>query len=324
MPNLPKSEWDLFLRSPMRLAEGVGLRFDAKGGHCLHDRPTSRSWALETWQNHLLREIDQGAEFRDAVCDVIRAYPEIATRQAILELINGLRRIGFLKIEKPFRKAKRQKENSKVNWAPQSKPFYAVPTHWAAQLAFGAAIAVAGGWTLSQAISEPAPPLFPTPMPPGESAVEETEPVSFAWEESADDKVAVRVWCHGVITDLMVRDGEEVKSGDILARVADPMARATRDDLRTLLGECRMRRDRFYQDGDPVSYLRETKAIARLTRELSQWEQQSDSVPLRAPISGKVRRNWFAESVGDRVSPGDILLAIEVNSEAADLLAIHP
>ncbi|MCB1231287.1 MAG: biotin/lipoyl-binding protein [Verrucomicrobiae bacterium] len=323
MSTLPKSEWDLLLQSPMKLADGVGLRFDSKGRHCLHDSRTTRSWRLEMWQNALLREIVLGAEFSEAIREVIRHYPAEATRGAISDLIFGLRRLGFLKLERPPRSE--EPALSARRWRRFRKPFFSLPLRWICQLGIGAALAVAGGWTLSQILAEPVEPLFPDL--PTSSEVSENGPVRFAWEGSMDDKVAVRIWCHGVITDLLVRDGDEVKSGDVLARVADPMARATRDDLRVLLGECRMRRDRFYREGDPVAYLRETKAMARLTRELSEWEQQSDAVALRAPISGRVRRGWFAEAEGDRVSPGEVLMAIETVGDAegaGDLLASHP
>ncbi len=321
MSNLPQSEWDMLLRSPMKLAEGVGLRFDSKGGRCLHDARSSRSWSLEPWQNLLLREIEQGASFGDAVRDVIRAHPQSATRGAIVELVGGLRRIGFLKLERPSRGNVESADPIRT-WMKARKPFGAIPLHWALNLGLGLAMAAAGGWALSQSLTTPEPPLFPVPLSPEND--EKVEPVTFAWEEAADDKVAVRVWCHGVITELRVRDGDRVKSGEVLARVVDPIARETRDDLRTLLGECRNRRDRYYAEGDPVAYLRETKAMARLARELSEWEEQSGSVALRAPIDGKVRRGWFSEAVGGRVSPGEVLLAIEVDSDAADLLAGNP
>ncbi len=298
------------LRSPMRLTDGVGLRINTSGHRCLHDARSAESWVLEPWQSQLLREIEQGAGFGEAVRGVIRSHPESATRGEILRLVEGLCRVGFLRMDHPVSPRWTTKVRKISHWNRHPRRRFPVPLRWAIQLTFGAALAIGGGLTLSGWLSTPSPPLFPVPsLGPGKVA-----PVSekFAWEEATDEKIAVRVWCHGVITELLVRDGDEVRSGDVLARVADPMAIATRDDLRTLLGEFRASRDAFYAAGDLVAYLRESKAIARLTRELSIWEQQSGAVELRAPIDGRIRRGWFAEAVGDRVTPGEVLMAIEL------------
>lgn len=312
MTQFPTSEWDRLLRSPMRLAEGVGLRINADGCRCLHDVHRAESWILEPWQSQLLREIEQGSSFGAAVHDVVRSHPESATRGEILRLIEGLCRVGFLRLERPVARREKARPVRRPHWNRQERRWFAVPLHWACQLAFGATLAAGGGWTLSGWFSTPSPPLFPAPVIQSVKAASNSE--IFAWEEASDEKVAVRVWCHGVITELLVRDGDVVRSGDVLARVADPMAIATRDDLRTLLAEFRVRRDEFYIAGDLVAYLRESKAMARLTRELSEWERQSGAVDLKAPINGKVRRGWFAEAVGDRVTPGEVLMAIEVPS----------
>lgn len=136
-----------------------------------------------------------------------------------------------------------------------------------------------------------------------------------AW--ASEVGVPVRASCGGVIKEVLVRDGDAVRSGDILARIADPVAQATRDDLRRLMGECRVSRDAYYRAGDLVSYLRESKALARLANEVSEWELRSGIVDLRAPVDGLVhQRKFFVERVGDPVNPGDVLMTIEVSDVA--------
>ncbi|MCB1065775.1 MAG: biotin/lipoyl-binding protein [Verrucomicrobiae bacterium] len=312
--SLPKNEWDFFLQSPMRLAEGVDLRFDLKGGRCLHDRRSMGTWCLDPWQSLFLRELERGASFGDAVQDTISRFPEEATRQAITELVNGLRHRGFLHLDRPHRSP-----SKRLRTAPEDSGdlLFSFPLTWACQLAFGAVLAIAGSWGVSSAISSDDQHCDKDFFPP--LASEE-----LAWANETDADVAVRIWCHGIITEILVTDGDEVKPGDVLALVVDPMAQSTRDDLRRMLGECRMRRDRFYASGDPVAYLRESKALARLTRELSEWEQQSGAISLRAPIEGRVRLGEIRENVGDRVSPGEVLMTIQtpdpVASEKEELL----
>ncbi len=307
MALLPKTQWDFFLQSPMRLADRVDLRFDLKGGRCLRDDRSGCSWGLQPWQGMLLRELESGASFAEAVRDVIAFHPESATREAIANLVNGLRDRGLLRLDRPERRPIRPVPRE---WSAPPRWLLRVPHHWACQLtAFAMAV-----WGISSAISSDSSRVDPPSGKDGDRIADGVE-VSCAGE--AAEAVEVRAWCDGVITELMVMEGDDVKPGDVLAVVADPMALSTRDDLRHLLGDCRIRRDAFYQSGDPAAYLSESRTLARLARELSEWELQCGPVVLRSPIEGRVHYGKPSETVGARVTSGDVIMTIE-SSPAGD------
>ena len=317
MTHPPRSEWDRFLKSKFRLSAGVALRFDSRTGYCLHDAGTTRSFALEDWQRQLLRGIEGEASFSEPVHEVLRTFSETVDRSAIQNMIRGLLHHRLIECE---RTARPTLDTAKSAGRCQPKLSVIERLHhwsrrWTLETAFGAV--VIGGLLAFQGANLPALAA--------KVSVPEVSLSEMAW--ASDSGVPVRVWCRGVITEILVRDGDQVRSGDILARVADPMARETRDDLRRLLGECRVQRDRFYQQGDLVAYLRETKAMARLTGLLSEWEVDSGPVVLRAPVDGRIRQRLFSEEVGDAVRPGDVLMTIDTNGAtpaAGDLIVAMP
>lgn len=306
MSVLPRSEWDGLLQSKLRLRAGTGIRREERWGDCLIDLRSQRRFAMRPWQARLLRGIESGQDVPSAVHEVLRDFSPEVNREDLLSMVRGLVHHGLLNRESPP-KGGRGPAPVRPGAGWQRRGGWGVLPRWlrigflggGTLVGLAAGLLVAGG--MRQSNLEPAPRSH---------AIEAGAALSaMAW--ASEDGVPVRVWCGGVITEILVRDGDQVQAGDILALVADPLARSTRDDLRRLLGECRVRRDGFYASGDPVAYLRESKAMARLTGLLSEWELQSGPVALRAPVDGRVRQRLFGEEVGDQVDPGEVIMTIE-------------
>lgn len=312
----PKSEWDWLLLSTMRLKPGVGLRFDTRGGYCLNDMRSGRFFGLESWQIRLLRGIEAGQPFADTVRDILSDFPHLVSRAAIGSLVRGLAHHDFIEIQgarrpqaDPAAKRRHFSRGWLSRWIPDISRF------WIAE-ATAFVLVVSGVWAQQYGFATPVDAASP-----GDLSTPAVAPKKLSW--GLETGVPVRVWCRGVITAILVREGDTVKAGDILARVADPMAQATCDDLRQQLGESRMQRDQYYREGDLVAYLRESKAMAQLAGVLGEWEAQSVPVALRAPVDGRIRHKIFTEGVGNPVQPGDVLMTIETAEVKAsdDLVA---
>jgi len=305
MPLAPKSEWDWLLQSTLRLKPGVGIRFDTRGGYCLHDMRDGRSFGLDPWQIHLLRGVESGLRFSDIVRDVIGHFSAIAGRQVIVSIVRGLEQHDLLEVQAPRRPVTEplppKRRRFHRGWLDRLFPD--LSRFWLAE-AITFVLVITGVWTCHfSSAKSTAIPFEQKPF----AAVEGDSPLA----SGADNGVPVRVWCRGIITSVLVREGDQVRAGDVLARIADPMAQATCDDLRQQLGESRMMRDQYYGAGDLVAYLRESKSMAHLAATLGEWEAKSSTVALRAPVDGRIRHKFFSEVVGNPVQPGDVLMTIE-------------
>jgi hypothetical protein len=299
----PKSEWDWLLQSTMRLKAGVGLRFDTRGGYCLNDMRSGRFFGLESWQIRLLRGIDAGQPFADTVRDILSDFPQLVSRASISSFVRGLAQHDFIEIQgarRPSTESIARRRHLSRGWLSRWIPD--ISRFWIAE-ATAFALVVSGVWTQQNGSATAADGTAPR------SSSYASAPETLAW--GMETGVPVRVWCRGIITAMLVREGDAVQAGDILARVADPMAQATCDDLRQQLGESRVQRDQYYSEGNLVAYLRETKAMAQLAGVLGEWEAQSVPIALRAPVDGLIRHKIFAEGIGNPVRPGDVLMTIE-------------
>ncbi|MCB1076453.1 MAG: biotin/lipoyl-binding protein [Verrucomicrobiae bacterium] len=301
MSRPPQSDWDRLLQSSFRLKAGAGLRFDTTNGYCLFDQSTGRSFSLDPWQRSLLRGVEGGEIWTEVIGRVLRQHGDETDRGQILKMIRGLVHHRFLIADRAEKLDFKKETASRKERRRLSQP---KGQRWLLESAICAVVAAAAVSWNSFRLSDPA-------------GAKTDESSLSALEWSSDASVPVRVWCRGVVTQVLVRDGDRVRAGDVLARIVDPMARATRDDLRSQLGECRMRRDRFYKAGNLVAYLKESQALAKLAGLVSEWEVESGPVVLRAPIDGLVKQRLQPDSVGGQVSPGDVLMTIETDSIAA-------
>lgn len=306
MAHLSAIEWDRMLQSRYRLGSGVGLRYDGRCGPCLHELASGRIFALEDWQWRLLRQLDGGETFSAAVAAVLRDCCDRVGREDLRRMMRGLLHHRLLIAEKPERKAAAAAAARLSAWADRRRR---------------QTLAWVGGGLSALSMTLVVAAWGASHFPEWVAAGDRELMAAAGSERDSSATVPVRVWCRGVVTAFLVREGDLVRSGDILARVADPMAEATRDDLRSQLGECRMRRDACYRSGDLVGYLNESKNLARLAGLLSQWEMESYPVVLRAPVDGRVLHLDDIEAIGHPVNPGDVLLSIEATGDAVAALA---
>ena len=303
MAGFPKTEWDALLQSTLQLSNGVGFRFDSAGRRCLYDLRQMKTWRLEDWQSRLLDQLNRGGQFRDVVKDIVSAFPGTVNRREILILVQTLRELGYLTSARPPRKDSQ----------PLSTPLHSpkrevggVPLGWVIRMGAGlgmvAMIGAVSGMTRSwQDVFDAR--LAWKEIPFGEEQGTETgSPLT--------ERVEVRTWNRGVITEMLVQAGDTVKAGQVVARIADPEIERVKNDLRLALGEARTLRDRAYESGDIPTYLSYTRSITKITRDLSRWQDGEREGDLRAPVGGTVTASDLSVQIGYRVDPGDVVFSI--------------
>jgi hypothetical protein len=124
--------------------------------------------------------------------------------------------------------------------------------------------------------------------------------------------------CAGVLSEVLVQDGDKVEAGDLVARIEDPREVASLERLRQELGECRLRRDRFYQERDRRSYINELQRMATISREIGGHQASVFLAELRAPAAGEVITGHHCDQIGSWITEGDVLLRVRLRDSEPD------
>ena len=111
----------------------------------------------------------------------------------------------------------------------------------------------------------------------------------------------------GLIEKLEVREGDRVKSGQILARINSDVLRRSEAELRTqltLAADLYDRQERLWKQGlgSEVQYLQAKTQKEVLERSLETLQEQMAKAVVRAPFSGVVDRIFVKE--GEMAAPG--------------------
>lgn len=323
MNGFPKSEWEYLLRSQISLSDHLSFRFDGNGNRCLYDLRRAQMWRLEPWQSRFLDQLHRGSSFPAAVQHVVTEFPLVANRESISDLVRSLRLLGSLKVGRLPRHEKRLSRVPDHSHGREGSPSRGVglPIAWVRRMAAGLGIVSLVGWGLGTAFSwgelaEARQNRLVDEYP----AIRKVE----KREVELSETLGVRVWTAGVIQSVLIDVGDEVRQGQVIARVADPLRDTIRNDLRLSLGESKALRDLAYQTGDVATYLTESRSIAKLTRELSRWDSEDSESDLVAPVDGRISSLEIGPlMVGHRVQPGDVIGTIDSTLSPEHLAVVH-
>lgn len=123
----------------------------------------------------------------------------------------------------------------------------------------------------------------------------------------ANKNVVVSPQASGAIMAIPVKEGQNVRAGQLLARVDDAIMKASLEEVKTSLELANImfekQKNLWDQEiGTEVQYLQAKNQKEGLERKLKTLEEQLEKTNVRAPISGTIDEVMI--KVGETVSPG--------------------
>ncbi len=114
----------------------------------------------------------------------------------------------------------------------------------------------------------------------------------------------------GRVVEVVVREGDRVDVGEVLAVLDDGEFRTGREDARARYHVALRELDRFQVDGMPAEAAVERARLDGLRAELDLWETRLERTRLRSPVDGIVASPRMEEQVGARLEPGDVFCEV--------------
>ncbi|RMG71942.1 MAG: efflux RND transporter periplasmic adaptor subunit, partial [Bacteroidetes bacterium] len=123
----------------------------------------------------------------------------------------------------------------------------------------------------------------------------------------ANQNIMVSPLVSGRITRIFVREGQQVKAGQLLAQIDDAIMRRSIEEVKTSLDLATImfekQRDLWAQEiGTEIQYLTAKNQKEALERRLATLEEQLDLNRIKAPIAGTI--DEIMPKVGEMVTPG--------------------
>ncbi len=210
-------------------------------------------------------------------------------------------------------------------------------SRWTATACIAAAILLAGlGWFLLRDSSKPAQSAEPPPAPSvgvrviGQKAVNQS--FEFVGHIKAVNKVDVRARVEGFLEKVLFREGQDVKSGDLLYQIEKVQFNAQVDQAKANLAaaeaestNARLQYGRQVElnkrQYSPQSVVDQDKAvqdsaaakILQAKAALTQAEVNLDYTDIRSPIDGRIGRTAY--TIGNLVNPASGVLATIVSQD---------
>lgn len=133
------------------------------------------------------------------------------------------------------------------------------------------------------------------------------------------DRETVRAGVRGLVTEVLVEEGDSVDKGDVLARLSNPDEEAEQKKLEIELRSARIRARSYYQGGDLSAYQAELETIEGLERKLLESRQYLEALTVEAPIDGRIVGRRLESLPGTWMYVGDEILSV-VGSDRKELL----
>lgn len=315
-------DWAELLKTPLRMRADLRFRQlrPANLPACmLEDLESGRSYALSPWQRRLIELLDGTLIMGDVVRQIAGEFPDLANEATVSRFIDWLReqRMIAVDIGEDWEMIKTKEGLSQEVQTVQPPKFFSyVRMAHLGMNTIAFLVFLAGVWKLSPASG----PAFA-----GAGKAEEGTFPATAKGVAKAGAIPIRASSAGVITEVLVQDGDHVDEGDLLARIEDPRRLDAVQALRRELGECRLRRDRLFRTGEVIAYQEELWKISDITRQIGLAQADALTAEMRAPISGQIETGILCGRIGGEVADGDVLLRVFPREEVdPDLLAGAP
>lgn len=120
----------------------------------------------------------------------------------------------------------------------------------------------------------------------------------------------VRAKCPGFLSELVVKSGERVKAGDLLARLENVEERSRLLRIETEIGRSRLRRDALLERGEIAASQAEAEHLSGLEATAEELRTHVASLELRAPRDGRVDGRHLELLVGTWIETGRPLFSV--------------
>jgi len=324
-PPLDRDEWEVLLRAKLRLKPSVTLhveegirRGEVAPAGLAYDAAAGKTYSLAPWHCHFMHMMEGGCELEETVRVVIAFFPAVACRERIREFVCWLESKNLAEVEWPHLRlqqvsaqgnaADRPDRSNSAGPAPpihanagerkrkkNSRNFY-----WGFGTATAAAVVI--GFVVGNLFR-----VFP-----GEVFASASENVTAKQvAPKLAEAIPVRAAAPGILTEVLVRDGDRIAKGDVVARIQDAEALKTLEELRRELGEFRVRRDEYYRAGNWDTYIEVVRTIVKLSQKIGEMEAASRPVDLRSPVSGEVETDRaIGRAVGEEIGGGELIFTV--------------
>lgn len=120
----------------------------------------------------------------------------------------------------------------------------------------------------------------------------------------------VRVRCPGFLRELVVRAGDQVKEGDLLARLENVEEQSRLLQIETEIQRSRLRRDALLKEGQIAASQAEEEHLAGLEGTAGELREHVASLELRAPRAGRIDGRHLELLVGTWIETGRPLFSV--------------
>jgi putative peptide zinc metalloprotease protein len=124
------------------------------------------------------------------------------------------------------------------------------------------------------------------------------------------DETVIRANTNGFIEELLVRDGDEVKQGQVLIRLSNPKLANEVVELERLADEALTQSRIFQQQNELAQAMAETRKNEELNKQLAEKSQEANGLNVLAPFDGFVFQRNMGNRLGSFAKRGDPLLTI--------------
>jgi len=126
-------------------------------------------------------------------------------------------------------------------------------------------------------------------------------------EVEANQNIIVSPQTSGNITEILVREGQRVNKGQVLARIDDAVIQRNIEEIKTQLELAEtlyQKQKKLWEQeiGTEVQYLTSKNQKETLERRLETLQEQADMAQVMAPISGTVDK--IIPKIGEAIAPG--------------------
>lgn len=123
----------------------------------------------------------------------------------------------------------------------------------------------------------------------------------------AEDNIAVSPKSLGVVTQVFVKEGQQVSKGQVLAQIDNSILVGNIESMKSQLELAKTvfeRQENLWKQkiGTEVQYLEAKSRKESLERQLNSLEEQNNALKIKSPINGTV--DEVIAKVGEAVSPG--------------------
>lgn len=137
------------------------------------------------------------------------------------------------------------------------------------------------------------------------------------------DREILRAGVRGKVVEVLVREGEDVKRGDLLVQLRNTDEEIEFQKFEIELNSARIRARAYYQREDLPAYQAELETIAGLEQKLLESRAYLAALNVTSPVDGVVAGRLFDSLPGQWIEVGDEILSVIPNDRKEFLISFR-